>query len=116
MPPKSRLAKLRADLTKVYGDRVTRRDTMVRPTFISSGSLTLDYALGGGFALKRTHEIVGPEGMGKTTQCILAMVDAQLPPLQPSLEASSPCCLPVASSSGCCRQVAKRPSRPVSGT
>lgn len=40
MPPKSRLAKLRADLTKVYGDRVTRRDAMVRPTFISSGSLT----------------------------------------------------------------------------
>ncbi|PPS89523.1 hypothetical protein [Streptomyces sp. MH60] len=77
MPPKSRLAKLRADLTKVYGDRVTRRDTMTRPDFISSGSLTLDYALGGGFALKRTHEIVGPEGMGKTTQTILAMVDAQ---------------------------------------
>ncbi len=77
MPPKSRLAKLRADLTKVYGDRVTRRDTMVRPSFISTGSLTLDYALGGGFALKRTHEIVGPEGMGKTTQCILAMIEAQ---------------------------------------
>lgn len=77
MPPKSRLSKVRADLTKVYGDRVTRRDTMVRPTFVSTGSLTLDYALGGGFALKRTHEIVGPEGMGKTTQTILAMVDAQ---------------------------------------
>ncbi|MCX4799688.1 DNA recombination/repair protein RecA [Streptomyces sp. NBC_01242] len=71
------LSKLRTDLTKVYGDRVTRRDTMVAPTFISTGSLTLDYALGGGFALKRTHEILGPEGMGKTSLANLTMANAQ---------------------------------------
>ncbi|MFE0490166.1 hypothetical protein [Streptomyces griseoaurantiacus] len=77
MPPSKGLAKLRADLTKVYGDRVSRRDTMTRPTFISSGSLTLDYALGGGFALGRTHEIVGPEGMGKTTLLNLTIANFQ---------------------------------------
>ncbi|MEU6362242.1 hypothetical protein [Streptomyces albidoflavus] len=77
MPPAKGLAKLRADLTKTYGDRVTRRDLMVRPTFISTGSLTVDYALGGGFALKRTHEIVGPEGMGKTSLANLTMAHAQ---------------------------------------
>jgi recombination protein RecA len=77
MPASKGLAKLRADLTKTYGDRVTRKDTMVRPEFISTGSLTLDYALGGGFALKRTHEIVGPEGMGKTSLANLTMANAQ---------------------------------------
>ncbi|MDQ1041444.1 recombination protein RecA [Streptomyces sp. V3I8] len=71
------LSKLRTDLSKVYGDRVTRRDAMVPPTFISTGSLTLDYAMGGGFALKRTHEILGPEGMGKTSLANLAMANAQ---------------------------------------
>jgi recombination protein RecA len=76
MPSKG-LAQLRTQLTKTYGDRVTRRDTMVRPTFISTGSLTLDYALGGGFAVKRTHEIVGPEGMGKTSLANLTMANAQ---------------------------------------
>ncbi|MFI0967026.1 hypothetical protein ACH4S8_37430 [Streptomyces sp. NPDC021080] len=71
------LSKLRADLTKTYGDRVTRRDQMVPPTFIPTGSLTLDYAMGGGFALKRTHEILGPEGMGKTSLANLTMANAQ---------------------------------------
>lgn len=71
------LSKLRTDLTKVYGDRVTRRDQMIPPTFISTGSLTLDYAMGGGFALKRTHEILGPEGMGKTSLLNLTMANAQ---------------------------------------
>jgi recombination protein RecA len=76
MPSKG-LSQLRTQLTKTYGDRVTRRDTMVRPTFISTGSLTLDYALGGGFALKRTHEIVGPEGMGKTSLLNLTIANFQ---------------------------------------
>ena len=77
MPPAKGLAKLRADLTKTYGDRYTRRDLMVPPTFISSGSLVVDYALGGGFALKRTHEVIGPEGMGKTSLANLTMANAQ---------------------------------------
>jgi recombination protein RecA len=77
MPASKGLAKLRQDLMKTYGDRVSRRDTMVRPTFISTGSITLDYALGGGFALGRTHEILGPEGMGKTTLLNLTMANAQ---------------------------------------
>ncbi|MFE6000346.1 hypothetical protein ACFQ6C_26355 [Streptomyces sp. NPDC056454] len=77
MPPAKGLAKLRASMTKVYGDNVTRRDTMVRPVFIPTGSLTLDYALGGGWALGRTHELVGPEGMCKTSLTILSMAQAQ---------------------------------------
>lgn len=77
MPAAKGLAKLRTEMTKVYGDRVTRRETMVRPQFIPTGSLTLDYALGGGWALGRTHEIVGPEGMCKTSLTILSMANAQ---------------------------------------
>jgi recombination protein RecA len=77
MPASKGLSQLRAQLTKTYGDRVTRRDTMTRPAFISTGSITLDYALGGGFALKRTHEIVGPEGMGKTSLLNLTIANFQ---------------------------------------
>ncbi|MFF7198219.1 hypothetical protein ACFZAM_31485 [Streptomyces sp. NPDC008079] len=71
------LAKLNAELTKTYGERHTRRDLMVPPKFISTGSITLDYALGGGWALGRTHEIVGPEGQCKTSLTILTMAAAQ---------------------------------------
>jgi recombination protein RecA len=45
---------------------------------ISTGSLTLDLATRvGGWVRGRTHEIVGPEGVGKTTLCIHSMIDAQ---------------------------------------
>lgn len=78
MPPAKGLAKLRADLTKVYGEKLTRRDAMTRPDVIPTGSLTLDYALRtGGWALGRTHEILGMEGVGKTSLCTLAMANAQ---------------------------------------
>ena len=71
------LAKLRAQIDKQYGQRLLRRETLVRPKAIPTGSLTLDYALGvGGWALGRSHELVGPEGQGKTTLAILAMIEA----------------------------------------
>ncbi len=71
------LAKLRAQIDKTYGQRLLRRETLVRPQAIPTGSLTLDHALGvGGWALKRSHELVGPEGQGKTTLAILGMVNA----------------------------------------
>lgn len=44
---------------------------------ISSGSISLDMALGGGYALGRIVEIYGPESSGKTTLAIEAMVKVQ---------------------------------------
>ena len=45
---------------------------------ISTGALTLDFALGiGGFARGRVIEIFGPESSGKTTLCLSAVANAQ---------------------------------------
>ena len=44
---------------------------------ISSGSLTLDAALGGGFPKGRVVEIYGPESSGKTTLALHAIAEAQ---------------------------------------
>jgi len=45
--------------------------------FVSSGSLTLDLALGGGYAKGRVVEIYGPESSGKTTLALHACAEAQ---------------------------------------
>lgn len=45
---------------------------------IPSGSIGLDFALGGGYPKGRIIEIYGPESSGKTTLAIHAMVEAQL--------------------------------------
>jgi recombination protein RecA len=44
---------------------------------ISTGSLTLDSALGGGFPRGRIGEIFGPESSGKTTVCLHLIAEAQ---------------------------------------
>jgi len=44
---------------------------------ISSGSLTLDLALGGGYPRGRVVEIYGPESSGKTTLALHAIAEAQ---------------------------------------
>jgi recombination protein RecA len=44
---------------------------------ISSGSLNLDMALGGGFPLGRTLELYGPESGGKTTVALLHAAEVQ---------------------------------------
>lgn len=92
MPPKAKaptkktstviptsMVALREQLTARYGDgRVRRREDIKPYSVISTGSITLDYATRvGGFVRGRTHEIVGPEGVGKTTLLICSMIEAQ---------------------------------------
>lgn len=87
MPPKTRktssvipnsMAALRQQMVDRYGDRVTRREDVQAYDVISTGSLTLDLATRvGGWVRGRTHEIVGPEGVGKTSLCISSMAQAQ---------------------------------------
>lgn len=74
----SSLASFRDDLEKKYGTAVMRRERVVKYGVISTGSLTLDLAhRTGGWVEGRMHEIVGPEGVGKTTLVISSMVSAQ---------------------------------------
>lgn len=74
------LAKLRDDMTKTYGNAVTRQES-VKFTYecISTGSISLDVAtVVGGLPLGRMVVYWGQEGCGKTTACIHAMKEAQL--------------------------------------
>lgn len=43
----------------------------------STGSLVVDKALGGGWAVGRIHELVGMESCGKTMMCTLSMIEFQ---------------------------------------
>ena len=68
------------DITKKFGEGVIELlsetdDYDIRR--ISSGSLNLDLALGGGFPRGRTIEIYGPESGGKTTIALLHAVEVQ---------------------------------------
>lgn len=77
-PPPNSMGALLTNLQKRYGERVVRRDAVIHYEVISTGSLTLDLALRvGGWVLGRMHELVGPEGVGKTTLMISTMVEAQ---------------------------------------
>jgi len=44
---------------------------------VSSGSIALDVALGGGYAKGRIVEIYGPESSGKTTLALHAIAEVQ---------------------------------------
>lgn len=66
----------RAQLGKRYGTRLT--PAAPSKQVVSTGSLTLDLALGvGGWLVGRTHEIVGPPQVCKTTLCTLSAAQAQ---------------------------------------
>ena len=84
MPPKTKapaksLSELRSKMDKKYGDgRVSRRETVKPYEVTSTGSLELDLALRvGGWVEGRIHEVVGVEGVGKTTVCINSMANSQ---------------------------------------
>lgn len=67
-------------ITKKYGDVISKlgdHEDMVIPT-VSTGSLSLDVALGrGGMALGRVYEIFGPNSGGKSTLAANVVIQAQ---------------------------------------
>ncbi len=68
----------RDKLAKRFGDRLTTPPRRDQYKVISTGSITLDVAMRtGGWVQGRTHEIVGPPGVAKTTMSILAAVEHQ---------------------------------------
>ncbi len=67
-------------INKQFGDGAIRRlgdTTTVKVELFSSGSLSLDLALGGGFPKGRIIEIYGPESSGKTTLALHAIAEMQ---------------------------------------
>ncbi len=67
-------------INKQFGDGAIRRlgDTKtVDVELFSSGSLSLDLALGGGYPKGRILEIYGPESSGKTTLALHAIAEVQ---------------------------------------
>ncbi len=67
-------------INKQFGDGAIRRlgDTKtVKVELFSSGSLSLDLALGGGYPKGRIIEIYGPESSGKTTLALHAIAEIQ---------------------------------------
>lgn len=70
---------LREKMTKRYGEkRITRRASVHGYEITSTGSYTLDMALRvGGWVEGRIHEVVGVEGVGKTTLCYWSGREAQ---------------------------------------
>ena len=77
MAPPS-MAQFRNQLEKRFGERLTPTKKPVEHEIISTGSLTLDVAMRtGGWVRGRTHELIGPQGVCKTTMSILTAVEHQ---------------------------------------
>jgi recombination protein RecA len=76
------LALTLGQIEKTFGKgsvlRLGSKEAIVPVATISSGSISLDYALGaGGFPRGRICEIFGPESSGKTTVALQAIAEAQ---------------------------------------
>lgn len=65
-----------SSLQKKFGKEVVA-GTKTDVEFVSSGSIALDVALGGGYPLGRIVEIIGYESSGKTTLALEAIAQAQ---------------------------------------
>lgn len=67
-------------INKQFGEGAIRRlgdSSTVNVELVSSGSLSLDLALGGGYPKGRIIEIYGPESSGKTTLTLHAIAEIQ---------------------------------------
>lgn len=73
-PKLKALTKVKDALTEQYGDGSVRwiNEIPTRP-LVSSGSLALDFACGGGFPSDHCIEVAGREGCGKTSLGLLTM-------------------------------------------
>jgi recombination protein RecA len=73
------LSKVLSSIDKKYGKGtvVNFEDTVDDVKFISSGSLSLDIALGGGYPSGRVIEVYGPESSGKSTLALSVCVEIQ---------------------------------------
>ena len=78
-PSAAALKKFEDRFTKTFGEGTLTRSAETNPyEVISTGSLTLDYRLSvGGIVEGRVNEWWGPDGVGKTTMCIIGMAEAQ---------------------------------------
>lgn len=66
------------ELNKRYGaGAVNTGDDIISIDRLSTGSMSLDNILGGGWGIGKIAEIYGPESSGKTTVCIHSMIEAQ---------------------------------------
>lgn len=78
MAEKTKLDLAREVLAKRYGVGATIQGTeILNVERLSTGSLGLDVATGGGYGRGRIVEIYAPESTGKTTLAIHAMIEAQ---------------------------------------
>ena len=69
-----------AQITKQFGDGSIMKlgeQSKIDVELLSSGSLSLDLALGGGYPKGRIIEIYGPESSGKTTLALHALAELQ---------------------------------------
>ncbi len=69
-----------ASINKEYGEGTVMRmgnATKMNVAVVSSGSVAIDLALGGGFPRGRIIEIFGPESSGKTTLCLSVIAEIQ---------------------------------------
>lgn len=66
-----------SSLQKKFGKEVVAGNNQQGVEFVSSGSLSLDLALGGGYALGRIIELRGYESSGKTTLALTACRNIQ---------------------------------------
>ncbi|MGC8775723.1 MAG: recombinase RecA [Minisyncoccia bacterium] len=78
--PKNELDSLLASLQDKFGEGAIMKlgdEKRIEVPTISTGSFSLDLALGGGLPRGRIVEIFGPEGSGKTTLALTVIAEAQ---------------------------------------
>lgn len=64
-------------LQKTFGASIHRGSEVAPVERLSTGSIVLDWAIGGGFPRGRISEVFGKEAVGKTTIAYTAMAEAQ---------------------------------------